>query len=67
MQSHFRFAEPAIRLLVQGWHAVDLECHAQLQVILQILADAWQEMPDIDALLLQQSAGANAGQLQQLR
>ena len=40
---------------------------AHLQVVLQVLADAGELMHDVDAVLLQQGAGADARQLQDLR
>ena len=53
LQSHFQFAEPAVGLLVQGTYATDLEGHAQLQVVLEILAHARQNLPHVDAVVLQ--------------
>ena len=45
----------------------DLEDHPQLQMVLQVLADAGQRMHDGDAVLGKQRGIADAGQLQQMR
>ena len=53
--------------LVQGGDALDLVGEAELQVVLQVLADARQLVAHLDAVRLQQLARADAGDLQQLR
>ena len=67
LQSHARLAEPAIGLFIECRHTADLECHPQLQVVLQVFAYSGQNMANVDGVLLQQSAGTDAGKLQQLR
>ena len=52
---------------VERQRVLDLERHAQLQVVLEVLADAGQLVHDRDAVLLQQRAGPDARELEDLR
>ncbi len=52
---------------VEGRQAGDLEDHPQLQVVLQVLADAGQRVRDRNAVAGEQRRIADAGELQQMR
>ncbi len=59
-------AEPVIGHRVQGFHALYLECHAQLQMVLQVFSDTARIDDGRDTVLLQQWRRPDAGQLQDL-
>ena len=61
------FAQPRCGKRVERRHAVHFEYGTDLEVVLQVLADARQIVPDCNAMALQQRAGADAGKLQDLR
>jgi hypothetical protein len=52
---------------IERTHTVDLVRHAQLQMVLEILADAAQILHDLDAEILQPCTVADAGEFEQLR
>ena len=64
---HARHAERRVIALVERGDAVDLVDHAQLQMILQVGADARPVEHDRDAVLLQLLRRADAGQQHDLR
>ncbi len=67
LEPHRRLAPPVAGHRVERLHAVDLERHAQLQVVLQVRADAGQIPSHLDAVRLQLRRVADAGEHQQLR
>ena len=67
LQTNRGFAPPAVGNRVQGFHALNFKNSADLQMVLQVFANAWQVYQGRDAMLLQQRCGANARELQQLR
>src|SRR5262249_28326137 len=62
-----RLAVEAAEMVVEGAGLPALEDHADLEVVLQVAADAGHLVQHRDAMLLQELAGADAGKLQQLR
>src|SRR6516225_8812611 len=60
-------AEIAIRDLVERRGVAHPKELARLTVVLQVLANAGELMPYLDAMLVQQRRRANAGELQDLR
>jgi hypothetical protein len=58
---------PGSRRRIQRTRAADAVDHAQLQMVLQVFADAGQVGQRRDAELVQARGRADAGQLQQLR
>ena len=67
LQSHRRLAEQRVHPPVQRDGVRHLVDAADLQVVVQVLPDAGQVAEHVDAALLQQGAGADARQLQDLR
>ena len=53
-------AQQAAGLFIEGAHTADLEGAAQLQMVLQVLADRRAVMHDFDAVFLQHSAAPDA-------
>jgi hypothetical protein len=66
-QADHRLAPQRVRHRVERLHAVDAEHGADLQVVLQVLADAGVVQPRRDACGLQHLHRADARQLQDLR
>ena len=58
---------PAVDHVVHGDRLGAAVLHADLQMVLQIGADARPVGDHVDAMLAQQRRGADAGELQQLR
>ena len=52
---------------IERTHAVDFISHTQLQMVLQIFADAGQILHDLDAEILQTRAITDTGEFEQLR
>ncbi len=67
LEAHRGLAEQAVHALVQRHHVAHLEGHAQLQVVLQVLADPGELVRNGDAVLAQQWCGSDSGQLEYLR
>src|SRR5579875_1207707 len=66
-QSHRDAAAQSAGLLIQRARVAHLVDKAQLQMILQVLADAGERMHHGDTVLLQQRRRPDAGQLEQMR
>src|SRR5690606_4712295 len=67
LERHRELAVPAARAAVQRASVADLVDAANLEMVVQVLADARQVVHDGDATLGEQRARADARQLQQLR
>ena len=67
LQAHAQLAPGGGCNAVERLHALDAIDQAQLQVILQVLTDTWQLVPDADAQAFEQRPWADAGTLQQGR
>ena len=67
LQADLRLAPERVGQAVQGLHALDAEDRADLQMVLEVLADAGEVAADGDAVRLQQRRRADAGELQDLR
>ena len=67
LEAHARAPEQAVRVLVQRPGVLDLVDQAQLQMVLEVGADAFERVDHRDAVLLEQLAGADARELEELR
>ena len=67
LEPHHHLSDHAVGTLIQRDGVAHLEDGAQLQVILQVLADAGQLVHHVDTVLSQQRRRTDAGQLHDLR
>jgi hypothetical protein len=67
LERHRRLAEHAVGDAIQRAHVAHLVLHADLQVVVQVLADARQVVDDLDLMLFEQISRPDARDLQQLR
>ena len=67
LEAHARAPEQAVRILVQRPGVLDLVDQAQLEMVLEVRADAFERVDHRDAVLLEQLAGADARELEELR
>ena len=66
LRRHAGLADERVGRGVQRLEVLHLEDQAELQVVLQVLADAGQRMQRLDAIVLQHRRIADAGELQQV-